>query len=51
MISAFHFSHGFTWAGNNESCEPQPIPSFLVGHDKEWMSISPFALKYWVSLA
>lgn len=31
-------------------CEPQPIPSVVVGHDKEWLCISPYALQFWDKL-
>ena len=31
-------------------CEPQPIPSVVVGHDKEWLCISPYALHFWDKL-
>jgi mediator of RNA polymerase II transcription subunit 13 len=31
-------------------CEPQPIPSIVVGHDKEWLCISPYALQFWDKL-
>lgn len=36
--------------GTEEQCEPQPIPSLLVGHDKDWMSLSPYAVFYWDKL-
>ncbi|XP_036342501.1 mediator of RNA polymerase II transcription subunit 13 [Rhagoletis pomonella] len=28
-------------------CEPQPIPSVIVGHDKDWVSVAPLAIHYW----
>ena len=31
-------------------CEPQPVPSIVVGHDKEWLCISPYALQFWDKL-
>lgn len=31
-------------------CEPQPIPSIVVGHDKEWLCVSPYALQFWDKL-
>lgn len=31
-------------------CEPQPIPSIIVGHDKDWLSVAPYALQYWDKL-
>lgn len=31
-------------------CEPQPVPSIVVGHDKEWLCVSPYALQFWDKL-
>ncbi|XP_050333363.1 mediator of RNA polymerase II transcription subunit 13 [Bactrocera neohumeralis] len=31
-------------------CEPQPIPSVIVGHDKDWVSVAPLAIHYWDKL-
>lgn len=31
-------------------CEPQPVPSVVVGHDKEWLCVSPYALQFWDKL-
>lgn len=31
-------------------CEPQPIPSVVVGHEKDWLSLAPYALQHWESL-
>lgn len=39
----------FCSTGTEDQCEPQPIPSLLVGYDKDWVALSPFALKFWVS--
>lgn len=36
--------------GGIGQCEPQPIPSVVVGHDKEWLCISPYALQFWDKL-
>lgn len=36
--------------GTDDRCEPQPIPSLIVGHEKDWLSLSPYALQYWESL-
>lgn len=33
-----------------DQCEPQPIPSLLVGYDKDWLALSPFTIKYWEKL-
>lgn len=42
--------HRLAGRGTEDQCEPQPIPSLLVGHDRDWVSVSPFALKYWEKL-
>lgn len=34
--------------GSDETSEPQPIPSVLVGYDKEWLSLTPQSLHFWV---
>jgi len=34
--------------GSEETSEPKPVPSLLVGYEQEWLSISPHALRYWV---
>jgi hypothetical protein len=36
---------------NEDQSEPQPIPSLLVAHERDWVALSPFALKYWEKLA
>lgn len=38
--------------GTEDQCEPQPIPSLLVGHavEKNHLALSPFALKFWDKL-
>lgn len=54
----YHVSGPLTWRqfhrlagrGTEDQCEPQPIPSLLVGHDKDWVALSPFALKFWDKL-
>lgn len=45
----FHQSAG---RGTDDQCEPQPIPSLLVGHhvEKNHLALSPFALKFWDKL-
>jgi len=35
-------------AGSEETSEPKPVPSLLVGYEQEWLSISPHAIRYWV---
>lgn len=42
--------HQLAGRGTEENSEPQPIPSFLVGYDKDWLSVSPYALPYWDKL-
>lgn len=37
-------------AGSEESPEPLPIPTLLVGYDKEFLTISPFSLPFWERL-
>lgn len=32
-------------------CEPQPVPSVVVGHEKDWLSVSPYAIQYWDQLS
>ncbi|XP_071486432.1 mediator of RNA polymerase II transcription subunit 13-like [Diadema antillarum] len=36
--------------GAAETPEPLPIPRLLIGHDKDWLSSSPFTLYYWEKL-
>ncbi|CAH1800949.1 unnamed protein product [Owenia fusiformis] len=43
----FHLMAG---RGNEEASEPQPIPSLMVGFDKEWLSLAPQSLRYWDKL-
>lgn len=31
-------------------CEPQPIPALIVGHEKDWLSVAPYAIHYWDKL-
>ncbi|KAH8245996.1 hypothetical protein KR026_006690 [Drosophila bipectinata] len=28
-------------------CEPQPIPSVIVGYEKDWISVAPHSIHYW----
>jgi len=32
-----------------QTSEPKPVPSLLVGYEHDWLSISPHAVRYWVS--
>lgn len=36
--------------GTDESPEPLPIPTFLLGYDYDFLVLSPFALPYWERL-
>jgi mediator of RNA polymerase II transcription subunit 13 len=31
-------------------CEPQPIPSVIVGHEKDLLCLAPYAIQYWDKL-
>ncbi|XP_056640705.1 mediator of RNA polymerase II transcription subunit 13-like isoform X1 [Diorhabda sublineata] len=42
--------HRLAGRGTDDRCEPQPIPSVIVGHDKDWLSLSPYALQHWETL-
>lgn len=39
--------HRLAGRGTEYQCEPQPIPSLLVGNDKDCAALAPFGLKYW----
>lgn len=39
--------HRLAGRGTDDRCEPQPIPSLIVGHDKDWLSLAPYALQHW----
>ncbi|XP_044252330.1 mediator of RNA polymerase II transcription subunit 13-like isoform X1 [Tribolium madens] len=42
--------HRLAGRGTDDRCEPQPIPSVVVGHEKDWLSVSPYAIQHWESL-
>lgn len=42
--------HRLASSASAGQCEPQPIPSIIVGHEKDWLSVSPYALQYWDKL-
>ncbi|GIX80783.1 mediator of RNA polymerase II transcription subunit 13 [Caerostris darwini] len=42
--------HRLAARGADDQCEPQPIPSLLLGHEKDSIALSPFSLKYWDKL-
>ncbi|KAL4223449.1 Mediator of RNA polymerase II transcription subunit 13-like [Mactra antiquata] len=39
--------HQLAGRGSDENSEPQPIPSLLVGCEKDSANISPYTLRYW----
>ncbi|WAR03620.1 MED13-like protein, partial [Mya arenaria] len=39
--------HQLAGRGSDENSETQPIPSLLVGYDKDSSNVSPYALRYW----
>lgn len=43
--------HRLAGRGTECQCEPQPIPSLLVGYDRECVALSPFGLKFWEKLS
>ncbi|ODN04072.1 Mediator of RNA polymerase II transcription subunit 13 [Orchesella cincta] len=42
--------HRLAGRGTDDRCEPQPIPSILVGSEKDWLSLSPLAIRFWEKL-
>ncbi|KAJ8783993.1 hypothetical protein J1605_009036 [Eschrichtius robustus] len=46
----FHKMAGRGSYGTDESPEPLPIPTFLLGYDFDFLVLSPFALPYWERL-
>uniref|UniRef100_A0A8D2N785 Mediator of RNA polymerase II transcription subunit 13 n=1 Tax=Zonotrichia albicollis TaxID=44394 RepID=A0A8D2N785_ZONAL len=46
----FHKMAGRGSYGTDESPEPLPIPTFLLGYDYDFLVLSPFALPYWERL-
>ncbi|XP_063359900.1 mediator of RNA polymerase II transcription subunit 13 [Cydia amplana] len=43
--------HRLAGRSNEDLCEPQPVPPLLVGHDRDWISLSPYALRHWERLS
>lgn len=39
--------HQLAGRGSDENSEPQPIPSLLLGCEKDAANVSPYALRYW----
>ncbi|XP_035704664.1 mediator of RNA polymerase II transcription subunit 13-like isoform X3 [Folsomia candida] len=42
--------HRLAGRGTEDRCEPQPIPAILVGSEKDWIALSPLAIKFWEKL-
>ncbi|XP_022241525.1 mediator of RNA polymerase II transcription subunit 13-like isoform X2 [Limulus polyphemus] len=42
--------HRLAGRGTEDQCEPQPIPTLLVGSDKDCLALSPYTLKFWDKL-
>lgn len=42
--------HRLAGRGTDDRCEPQPIPSVLVGLERDWVGLSPLSIKYWEKL-
>lgn len=42
--------HRLAGRGTDDLCEPQPVPPLLFGHDRDWVSLSPYAVHYWDKL-
>jgi mediator of RNA polymerase II transcription subunit 13 len=40
-----------TKGNTDDQCEPLPVPAVTVGHEKDFLSISPMALHFWESLS
>jgi hypothetical protein len=38
------------YSGSEETSEPKPVPSLLVGYEHEWLTISPNSVRYWVCI-
>ncbi|TRY70349.1 hypothetical protein TCAL_02438 [Tigriopus californicus] len=48
----FHRMAGPSTKGNtDDQCEPLPVPVITVGHESDFLSISPLALHYWEHLS
>lgn len=46
----FFLTSRLTPTGTDESPEPLPIPTFLVGYEYDFVVLSPFGLPYWEKL-
>jgi mediator of RNA polymerase II transcription subunit 13 len=43
--------HRLAGRGTDDRCEPQPIPALVVGYDRDWLSLSPYAICFWEKLS
>lgn len=43
--------HRLAGRGTDDRCEPQPIPALVVGYDRDWLSLSPYAVCFWEKLS
>ena len=42
--------HRLAGRGTDDRCEPQPIPSILIGSEKDFVALSPLSIKFWEKL-
>ncbi|XP_076453407.1 mediator of RNA polymerase II transcription subunit 13-like [Babylonia areolata] len=42
--------HQLSGRGSVESSAPQPIPHLLATHDRDWLAISPYSVRFWDKL-
>lgn len=42
--------HRLAGRGTDDRCEPQPIPSLLMGREKDWITLAPYAVHLWEKL-
>ncbi|KAK9512984.1 hypothetical protein O3M35_001282 [Rhynocoris fuscipes] len=42
--------HRLAGRGTEDRCEPQPIPSLMMGREKDWVSLAPYAVHLWDKL-
>lgn len=50
LFSIIYNFHPVFVPGTDESPEPLPIPTFLVGYEYDFVVLSPFVLPYWEKL-
>lgn len=42
--------HRLAGRGTDDRCEPQPIPSLVMGREKDWITLAPYAVHLWEKL-